>query len=201
VDLTLFKAVNGLAYHHDGVEDFLRWFAVNGQYLFVGLLAAMFLARGRWASQNARHGVVAAGFSTLLALGISQIVSGIVDRPRPYVAHPAIAHLYIPPSPDPSFPSDHATAAFAIAVSILLRNRRIGILAIAMAALLAFSRVAVGTHYPGDVLGGAALGSACALFFWIPAVREPLHRLADWAASIYERIAGRVLGGRWAPSG
>jgi undecaprenyl-diphosphatase len=200
VDLTLFKALNGVAYHHDRLEDFLRWFALDGQYLFVALLAVMFLARGRWTSRNARHGVVAAGFSALLALGVAQIVAGIVDRPRPFVAHPAVAHLYIPPSTDPSFPSDHATAAFAIAVSIALRNRRIGWLALGMATLLSVARVAVGTHYPGDVLAGAALGTLAALFFWIPAVRDPLHRLADWAAALYERIATRLLGGRWATS-
>ncbi len=94
---------------------------------------------------------------------------------------------------DPSFPSDHATAAFAIAVSIFLRNRKVGILALVMATILAVSRVAVGTHYPGDVLGGAVLGTLCALFFYIPAVRGPPHRLADWVSGLYDEVAGRVL--------
>ena len=129
------------------------------------------------------------GFSAALALTIAQVISHIWERPRPYVAHPDAAHLFVPPSVDPSFPSDHATAAFAIAVAILLRNRKAGLLALGMAAVLSVARVAVGTHYPGDVLGGAVLGTLCALFFYLPAVRGPLHRLADWAAGIYERAA------------
>jgi undecaprenyl-diphosphatase len=188
MDTSLYETINGFAADHDGLEDVLRFFALDAQFFFIGLLAVLFLARGKWASLNARHGVVAAGFSAALALTIAQVISHLWERPRPYIAHPDIAHLFIPASPDPSFPSDHATAAFAIAVAIFLRNRKIGLLALVMATILAVSRVAVGTHYPGDVLGGAVLGTLCALFFYIPAVRAPLHRLADWAWSIYDRI-------------
>jgi undecaprenyl-diphosphatase len=160
----------------------------------VALLAVLFLARGKWESRNARHGVIAAGLAAALALLIAHGITMIWDRPRPYVAHPQDVHLFIAPSNDASFPSDHATAAFAIAVSILLRSRKVGLLALAMAIVLAVARVAVGVHYPGDVLGGAALGTACALLLWIPPVREPLHRLADWAGSIYDEIVLRARG-------
>lgn len=195
MDTSLYESINGFAAGHDGAEDVLRFFALDAQFFFVGLLAVLFLARGEWASRHARHGVVAAGFSTALALGIAQVISHLWERPRPYVAHPDIAHLFIPPSVDPSFPSDHATAAFAIAVSIFLRNRKIGLLALGMATILAVSRVAVGTHYPGDVLGGALLGTLCALFFYIPAIRTPLHRLADWASDIYDRMIAGLRSG------
>jgi undecaprenyl-diphosphatase len=153
----------------------------------------VFLARGKWRSVNGRHGVVAAGFSAALALGIAQVIAHIWDRPRPYIAHPGDAHLFISASPDPSFPSDHATAAFAIAVALLLRNRRVGIVAMVMAVVLCVARVAAGTHYPGDVLAGAVLGSAAALVFWHPTVRRPLHALAEFAGRIYEAIVARVL--------
>jgi membrane-associated phospholipid phosphatase len=69
----------------------------------------------------------------------------------------------------------------AIAVSIFLRHRKAAVLALAMEVVLALSPVVVGTHYPSDVLGGAALGTLAALFFWWPPVRRPLHELADWA--------------------
>ena len=193
MDLTLFKDLNGFAYHHDRFEDFLRFFSVYAEYMFLALLAVLFLARGRWASRNARHGVVAAGLSAALALGAAQVIVHLWQRPRPFVAHPEVAHLFVQHATDPSFPSDHATAAFAIAVSILLRNRRIGLLAMAMAIVLAVARVAVGVHYPGDVLGGALLGSAAALLLWIPPVRRPLHELADWAAGLYEIVASWLL--------
>jgi undecaprenyl-diphosphatase len=193
MDYTLFKAVNGFAFHHDAFEDVLRFFAQDAQYFFIALLAALFLSTGKWRSENARHGVVAAGFSALLGLGINHLITDFWARPRPYVSHPAATHLFIAPSTDPSFPSDHATAAFAIAVSIWLRNRKAGWLALAMAVVLALARVAVGVHYPGDVLAGAAIGTACALLLSLPPVRRPLHWLAGWASDVYERLLDRAL--------
>ena len=163
------------------------------------MLAAIFVLRGRWRTVSGRHGVVAAGFSALLALGAAQIISSIWDRPRPYVTHPD-AHLFIAPSPDPSFPSDHATAAFAIAVALLLRNRRVGIPALVMATVLAVARVTVGTHYPSDVLGGALLGTAVALLLWQPPVRRLLNALANRAGGVYDAVADRVLGRRPHPA-
>ena len=166
---------------------------MNAQFFFLALLAVLFFARGKWRSVNGRHGVVAAGFSALLALGIAQLIVDIWARPRPYVAHPGDSHLFIPASHDPSFPSDHATAAFAISVAILLRHRKAGVLALVLATLVSVGRVAVGTHYPGDVLAGAAVGTVAALILWHPSVRRPLHRLAEWAGALYERAALTLL--------
>jgi undecaprenyl-diphosphatase len=188
LDFSVYERLNGYAAHHDTFEDILRFFAVDGQVLFIALLAVLFFARGKYRSRDGRHGVAAAGFSALLALAVAQLIGHLWDRPRPYEAHPGQAHLLLPLSPDPSFPSDHAIAAFAIAVAICLRHRRAGLLALALALLVSVSRVALGTHYPTDVLGGAVLGALCALVFWIPPVRQRLHRLADWAGALYERL-------------
>jgi undecaprenyl-diphosphatase len=193
VDLGLYKLLNGWAHSSDGFEDPVRFVAVNAQFFFVALLAGLFFARGKWRSRNGRHGVVAAGFSALLGLGVAHLITDLWARPRPFVAHPTVAHLFISPSSDPSFPSDHATAAFAIAVAILLRHRKAGLVALAMAILVSFSRVVVGTHYPSDVLGGAAVGTLAALVFWHPSIRGPLHRLADWASGVYEDLVTALL--------
>lgn len=80
---------------------------------------------------------------------------------RPYDA--GVTHLLIAPSADPSFPSDHATATFAIAAAFLAHGvRQLGLWFLAAAVLMIFSRVYLGTHYVGDVLGGAATGIAAA---------------------------------------
>jgi len=66
-----------------------------------------------------------------------------------------------------------------------------------MATVLSIARVAVGTHYPGDVLAGAAIGTLAALALWHPTVRTPLHRLAQWAGTVYDgavyRLTRRVM--------
>jgi undecaprenyl-diphosphatase len=189
VDFSLYQALNGLAARSDGFEDVMRFLSLDAQFMFLAILGTLFFARGKWASRNGRHGVAAAGFSALLALGAAQVISHAWERTRPFIAHPKDAHLFINGSHDPSFPSDHATAAFAIAVSIWLRHRTAGWLALSLAAIVSVSRVAVGTHYPTDVLGGAVLGTLAAVVLWLPPIRRQLHQIADWAASLYERAA------------
>jgi undecaprenyl-diphosphatase len=192
LDFDVYKQLNGLAERHPALEEVLRFVAQDGQLLFLLLLATLFFARGKWRSRNGRHGVAAAGFSAVLALGIAQVVAAAWDRPRPYEAHPGETHLFLAPSPDPSFPSDHATGAYAIAFAILLRHRKGGVTALILATLVAVARVALGTHYPTDVLGGAALGALAAFALWASPARGALHRLADWAGERYERLTGAL---------
>jgi undecaprenyl-diphosphatase len=194
IDFTIYKALNGLAYHHDGLEDFLRFVAQDAQYFFVALLVGLFVVSGKWRTRQGRHGAVAAGLSAALALGIAHLITDLVARPRPYLAHPGDAHLFVAPSHDGSFPSDHATASFAIAVALLLRHRKAGLLALVVAVVLSVARVAVGTHYPADVVAGAALGSAAALVLWAPPIRGWLNAVADWAGAQYERILFHLPG-------
>jgi undecaprenyl-diphosphatase len=192
LDYDVFRAINDFASGHDWFEDWLRFFAQDAQYLFAALLAALFIARGKWQSRNARHGVVAAGIAAALGLAIAHGITLLWDRPRPFESHSGV-HLFVAPSGDPSFPSDHATGAFAIAVSLYLRSRRVGLIALAMAAVVALARVAVGVHYPADVIGGALVGTTAALLLWIEPLRGWLSRLADLAGSLYERAAVRPL--------
>ena len=92
------------------------------------------------------------------------------------------AHALIDRTSDFSFPSDHATTVGAVAAALWLANRRFGLVAGVLALLMAFSRVYVGVHYPGDVLGGLTLGAGTVLFLWPLAdrlLRPVLRRLDD----------------------
>jgi undecaprenyl-diphosphatase len=60
------------------------------------------------------------------------------------------------------FPSNHATNTFAAAVTFAFFYRRYAAIFFALSFLVGFSRIVVGVHYPGDVLGGFLLGGAIA---------------------------------------
>jgi undecaprenyl-diphosphatase len=94
----------------------------------------------------------------MLALAINQPIVNGVREARPYTVLPNIlvlAHR----STDYSFPSDHAVMAGAVAGGLFLVNRRLGIVAAVAALLMAFARVYIGAHWPGDVEIGLALGA------------------------------------------
>lgn len=115
---------------------------------------------------HVRHACVAAGLSFLLGLAVNQVILLFLHRIRPYDA--GITHLIVSPSADWSFPSDHATAAFAIVAAFFLNGlRRAGAWLLVGAVLICLSRVYVGTHYVSDVLGGAFTGIIAALAIWI----------------------------------
>jgi len=96
-------------------------------------------------------------------------------------------HLLVDKTTDFSFPSDHATAAGAVAVGLLLTNRRWGIIAAALAVVMAFTRVYVGAHYPADVLAGLALGGIVAAVGTVLVV-PLLGRGVEWIGRTKPRV-------------
>lgn len=164
---------------HDGFEDMLRFYVEASELLFVTTLAIVFLLAGGLRFRDWRRAIAAAVLSAGLALAIGKGISELVDRARPFVADPHGVHLFSSHAADPGFPSDHATAAFAIAVAILLRKRGWGVAALVAATVLAVGRVALGVHFPSDVLGGAVLGAAAAFFLWWAPIRVRTDGLAD----------------------
>lgn len=83
---------------------------------------------------------MAAGLSFVLGLGLNQIILLFIHRVRPYDA--GVSHLIISPSTDWSFPSDHATAAMAVAASFLFHGlRRRGLGYLTAAVLICVSRI------------------------------------------------------------
>jgi undecaprenyl-diphosphatase len=192
VDYHLFRTINDFTARHAGFEKAVEAYSAISEILFVALLVLLFFVIGRQGRTWATRAAVAAGLSATAALAIAQLVANTVDRARPYAEHHA--HLFVSRSADPSFPSDHATAAFAIAVSIRLRNAPWGNAALTLATTLAFARVAVGTHYPGDVIGGALLGTLVAFAFAITPLRRLVDRAADLLARTWESVIGHVIG-------
>jgi undecaprenyl-diphosphatase len=99
----------------------------------------------------------AAGLSAAaLGLLVNAVLTHLWHRPRPYQSHHDIVPL-VHPSLDPSFPSDHATAALSIALGVFFVSRRAGWLFLVFAGLVAISRVLAGMHYPTDVLASLAV--------------------------------------------
>ncbi len=191
VDWSLLHALNDFLARHDAVEDPLLFYVNASEALFVATLALIFLAARGSRLAGWRRASVAAVLSAGLGLAVAKVISELVDRARPFVADPGGVHLFSGHAADPGFPSDHATAAFAIAVAILLRKRSWGYVALVAAAVLSIGRVALGVHYPSDVLAGAAVGSAAAFALWAPPLRTRIDRFADRAGGHWDRALER----------
>ena len=102
------------------------------------------------------------GVAILVAESVSGALKNWVERNRPPLSNPEPGPLVDLPATF-SFPSGHATVSFACATVLALAVPRHRRPLYALAALIAFSRVYVGVHYPFDVLAGAVLGVGIAI--------------------------------------
>lgn len=104
-------------------------------------------------------------FSLLGSLLVNNmILKNLVARVRPYEVVESLNRI-IEAQADLSFPSGHTGSSFAAAVVILLMcPKKMGIPAMILAALIMFSRLYVGVHYPTDVIAGAVTGTLIAVF-------------------------------------
>ncbi|HET9886917.1 MAG TPA: phosphatase PAP2 family protein [bacterium] len=103
----------------------------------------------------------------ILAVAVSdQMTCSLVkpqfDRPRPFKVEPGARKLL--GAHDGSFPSAHAANSTAAATFVALRFPRLRPILI-LPAIVSYSRVYVGVHYPLDVLGGIVLGSGIGAAF------------------------------------
>ncbi|MGW6703516.1 phosphatase PAP2 family protein [Streptomyces sp. NPDC054956] len=171
VDVSLLYEINGLARHTPDWLD--RAIAVVGEY---GILLALVLLI-LWCWRGARRQDEAAAVESVTALVWAPLAAGaalllnvplreFVARPRPAQQHGGVEVL------DPgagfgsspfSFVSDHTTLAMALGVGLFIAHRKLGFLGIGLALLEGFTRVYMGIHYPTDVIGGLALGTAVVL--------------------------------------
>lgn len=193
MDVSGVHTLNQLFVHNDWLEDPVLAYDGVAEWLYLGMLLLVIAFAGAIRRTSWRRTAVAAGLSAGLALAVGKVISEIVGRQRPFVAHPRLVHLFEAHAADPGFPSDHTTAAFAIGIAILLRNRMWGATVLVFCAILGFARIALGYHYPTDVIGGAVLGSASALLLWWPPLRAYVDRISDLVGGLWDRVAGRLL--------
>ena len=133
-----------------------RWFG----FLF-GALLAVAIARGRrrlWL-------LLALGLALLLSDFVgAQVLRPLFGRMRPcYALPPGTIRWLAPAANVGSIPSLHAANFTALAGVAWAASRRLGLAALAVALLVAVSRVYVGVHWPLDVLAGVLWGAFCAL--------------------------------------
>ena len=105
------------------------------------------------------------GIAVACALIFSLIICNITIKPiiariRPYDLREGIELIVSKPT-DFSFPSGHSSISFAGAIPMLMYNKKIGIPALILAIIIAFSRLYLYVHFPTDVLGGMIVGSIC----------------------------------------
>jgi membrane-associated phospholipid phosphatase len=132
--------------------------AGQASLLWIGLAPLLAL----WARKPLLFTTLVTAATVWTADLLTSLLKLAVDRERPYEVIPAADPL-LRWDVAGSFPSGHAATSVAGAIILTYLIGRGGVWLGLLAAAVAFSRVYVGVHYPGDVLAGAVLGAAVGL--------------------------------------
>jgi undecaprenyl-diphosphatase len=191
MDWHIYRAIYGVSLHHHWVGSLFSGIEqASIPFMVVATVGLWLLARpGRGPKWKlaATSGLASAA----VALAVNRLISSTIwYRERPYRTH-AISHPWSD-SRDASFPSDHASASFAIAFAVLQLDRLAGGLLLAAASVIAVGRLFIGAHYPGDVAAGLLVGLASAVLV-VRLLRPALERLVR----LVERATDPVLGPLW----
>lgn len=160
VDAALYSAVAGTS--TPGLDNSMRRLssAANYSRLSIASAATLALTGGQTGRRAAAFGLASV---TVTATVVNIAVKPLSRRRRPdRLAErvPVDRHVRMPIST--SFPSGHSAAAFAFATGVGHVMPMVAIPLRALAALVAYSRVHTGVHYPGDVVAGSLMGVALA---------------------------------------
>jgi len=182
LDRNLFFAINGFAAQFVDKLWALITFFSDGLVTFVLLLPFIYRRpQYIWAV------LLAAVLFTLAGQGIKHIMD--VPRP-PRILEPHEFNLIGPNWGQNAFPSGHASMIFnLVGVFILTTTKRwLRLALLAVGAVIALSRIAVGVHWPLDVVAGALMGW---LTVWVGLKLTPYMRWG-WSG-IGQKILGAVL--------
>ena len=157
LDTRLFLLLN-LGLSHPLLDRVMPW--ITEKHHFVVPLVILMLALLLWGGQHARQTVLLGLILVILTDQTGNLLKLLVARVRPCHVVPA-THLLVGCTGSGSFPSNHALNLFGQSTLIAAQWRPVAIPAFLAASIVAFSRVYVGVHYPGDVIGSAGIGIVC----------------------------------------
>ncbi len=183
LDLYLFYAINSLAGKNPFFDIVISFFAVS----LIWVLFAGFVFFVLYKSDYTPHiyqkiiaffrlGFILDRFkinykiftsgvlSVLISYFISQLISFVYFRPRVFTVVDDSIKLISKSPLDKSFPSDHATVAFAFSFIVYFFDKKAGAVFLALSFLIGLARVYTGVHYPFDIIGGIILAWVVSFF-------------------------------------
>jgi membrane-associated phospholipid phosphatase len=160
VDINILKNIN--LNRNEKLDPSLRFISNSVNPVSIGAPIVILAVGLIEKDHDLTHRGLLIGETILVSTLITKGLKYSVNRQRPFDTYPFIVQVI--PVDSPSFPSGHTSAAFATATSLSLAFPKWYVIAptFVWASAVGYSRMALGVHYPSDVLVGALVGSGSA---------------------------------------
>lgn len=201
IDTSVISFLNGYARSSWSFDYVMH--AISGNNLLKGGILSMalwwFWFRREERREPLRERVVAAIVASITVLFVARAMALTLPfRLRPL--HDPDLHFVLPYTVNrptleswSSFPSDHASMFFALAIGIFFMSRKIGAVALLyVLVVICFPRVYLGLHYPTDIAGGALAGMSVA---WLANTEKIRKYMAECAMRWSREMPGAFYAG------
>jgi len=191
LDWALFHVLNGALRGDDGGQDAAVAFNATAFFVLIATVGLLWFVARPGGSLRQKLAAASAAASAALALLGNVVLGQFWYHSRPFVGHPHQTLLLVHHAADNSFPSDHASVAFAIAFAVMAVYRRFGLALLIAAAAIATDRIFVGVHYPVDVATSLLVGLSSALLVTV-AGRAVIRRAVEQLSKLSDPLVGAV---------
>jgi undecaprenyl-diphosphatase len=146
-----------------------------------------------------REAAVRALLAAVVALTMSKLIGLMWFHPRPFMA--GIGQTFLHHAPDSSFPSDHATSMFSVALALMLNQlrevRRFGLVLLVLGAVVAWARVFLGVHWPLDMIAAFVVSALAAVLVDTRAGGTLAATLVALMQAVYRRVLATPIARGW----
>ncbi len=195
LNLLLFSALNAQA----GLAGWQLLSAIFAAQWLIFVVPVSLVMLWMGGAGPAREVALRALIAAVCALTLNNLIGHFWYSPRPFVLE--VGHTFLLHDPDSSFPSDHATSIFSVALVLAFSRvqeaRRIGWILLPLALVVAWSRVYLGVHWPKDMAGALVMSAAMAWLMSTPALRAACASLLPVTEGVYRRVLAVPIGRGW----
>lgn len=180
LNISLFLTINQYALNNPIIDKIAILLAEDMPYLFNLLLGAL------WFTSKVQRKLIFmyAGFTVILGMLMSFIISLAYSHPRPFMNE--IGNTLIVHATDSSFPSDHTTFMFCIAITLLWHavTRKLGAVLSLLALIGGLARVFIGVHFPFDIAAACLVSCLASVIIYyargrLDHISYPVINLSD----------------------
>ncbi|MCK5098087.1 MAG: undecaprenyl-diphosphatase, partial [Desulfobacteraceae bacterium] len=167
INIEFFNAINIFASNNEIVDLFAIFAAKYSPFIFILWLLFLWFKKSKTKRGSYKNIVLLSTYSAIVGISLNFIIANLYFHPRPFMMK--IGTLLISHAPETSFPSDHTTFLFSIALMLVCfaETRKSGLMLLVLSLIGGVARVFCGVHFPLDIVGSIIVSILASSFIFL----------------------------------